>query len=88
MLVAASDRSYYDEWLFAGCDGFRKRCIRWLVREVFFAGEKAQEGPALQSSVITNGAAEHWILSFQCIEDRALCNRSWDFESHFAAHVG
>ena len=38
---------------------------------VFGAGEEAEEGTALERAVIANGAAEHGVLRFKGVKNRA-----------------
>ena len=45
--------------------------IRRVMRQVFFAGEEAQERAALVRHVIADGAAQHGIACFQRVEHRA-----------------
>ena len=39
--------------------------------EVFLAGEETDEGAALFGGLVADGAAEHWILLFQRVEEGA-----------------
>ena len=55
--------------------------------QIFLAGEEAQERPALLGDVIADGTAQHGIAGFECIEDRALRDRTYDFEFDLAADV-
>jgi hypothetical protein len=35
--------------------------------------------------MVANCPTQHWITSFECIEDGALCNRTLDFDADLAA---
>jgi hypothetical protein len=57
------------------------------VSEIFFAGEKAQERPALQRIVVANGATQHRIMILEGVKHRALRDWACNFECYFAADV-
>jgi hypothetical protein len=77
----------HNERFFAGCDLIGQLRVGRIVREVLLASKKAQEGPALQSIVIANCAAQHGITRLEGVEHRALSNRTVDFERHLAADM-
>jgi len=59
------------ERLFAFHDSIGQRDIRRLMRQIQPTREEPDEGPALVSDVIADRSAQHWILGFQGIQDRA-----------------
>ena len=65
----------------------RKRSVRRIVRQVLLAGEKPQEWPALLRHVVANSAAQHWIRSFESVQDRAQCRRPLDLKVDFAVDM-
>ena len=46
-----------------------QRGVGRIVGEVFAAGEETDEGAALLGDVVAEGAGEHGVTSFQCVED-------------------
>jgi hypothetical protein len=68
---AAGDGADNEKGLLAGGDGVGERGVRRFLGEVFFAGEEAEERAALLGDVIADGAAKHWILGLEGIEDCA-----------------
>ena len=85
--LAARDGPQDDQGFLPRCNGVGQRCIRRLVGEVFFAGEEAQEWPALLRVVVADGAAQHGIAGFESVEHGTQRSRSLDFERHLAADV-
>jgi hypothetical protein len=55
--------------------------------QIFFAGEEAQERPALLRDLIANSAAQHGIAGFQRVQHRALRHWSFDFNLHLNVDV-
>src|SRR6267143_1593084 len=80
--LPAGDGPNDEKGLFSRCDGVGKRGIRRLKGIVFLAGEEAQERTALLRDVVADGAAQHRILCFECIEDGALRDGTFDVELH------
>jgi len=58
---AARDGAYDEQRLLAGSDGVGQRGVGRFVRDVFRAGEEAEERAALLGDMVANGAAEHGI---------------------------
>ena len=87
LLLSAGDGGNHDKWLLAGGDGLGQGRIRPFMRQVFLAGEEAQERAALQCHVVAYRPAQHGIPSFQRIQYRTLRNRRGHFELHFAGRV-
>lgn len=58
-----------------------------MVREVLFAGEIAQEWPALQCDVITNRATQHGVTGLKCVEDRLQRRTALDLELYFTINL-
>jgi hypothetical protein len=52
--------------------------------QIFFAGEKPHERPALLCHVVTDGSAQHRIARLERVEDRALRDRTLKLELHLA----
>src|SRR5271168_3141979 len=48
--------------------------------QVLLAGEETQERPPLLGDVVADGAAQHGITGFECVEDRALGGWALDLE--------
>lgn len=44
----------------------------WLVRPIFATYKEANERLSLLGVVISNGAAQHWVLAFERIEHGLL----------------
>jgi hypothetical protein len=85
--LAAGDGAYDQEGLGA-CGYFGgKRRVRGFVREIFGAGEEAQEGAPLQRVVIANRAAEHGIARFELIENGPQRGWNGEFESDLAVYM-
>jgi hypothetical protein len=70
--LSSCDCSNNKKWFLAGGDRLGERVIGRVVREVLFAGEKAEEGTALLRDVVADGAAQHGIAGFECVQHRAL----------------
>jgi hypothetical protein len=86
--LAAGDGAEDDERLAGSDDWLRKRFVGRIVREVFLAGEVADEGAALQAVVIADGAAEHGVAGFERVEDCGDGDRSRDLKRNFRADTG
>src|SRR5262245_4823090 len=61
-----------------------QRGVGRLVRQVLFAGEKAQHRPALVRTVVADRPAQHRIAGLQRVEDRALRRHALDLELNLA----
>jgi hypothetical protein len=59
-----------------------------LVREVFAAGEEADEGAAFVRDVVADRAAEYWIRFFERVQDGALRGAVADINGDLAADAG
>ena len=57
------------------------------MRQVFLAGEEAQERPTLLRDMIANRATQHRITSLECVEDRSQSHLAFDFDFDVAANV-
>ena len=64
-------------------DGVGQRCFGWLKGNVFFAGEKTDEGAAFQRAVIANGAAEDGVAGFEGVKRGAKGHGRGDLELQF-----
>lgn len=58
---AARDGAYDEQRLLAGSDGIGQRGVGGFVREIFRAGEEAEERAVPLGDMVANGAAEHGI---------------------------
>ncbi len=81
--LPARDRPNDKERLFSGDHGLREWRVRRVKRQVFLAGEEAQEGAPLLCHVVTDGAAQHWIASLEGIEDGPHCDLALDVKLDF-----
>jgi len=52
---------------------------------IFSASEKSQERTPLLRYVVTDCTAKHWILGFQCVENRTLGHFPCHVDLHFVA---
>lgn len=86
--LSAGDGADYQEWFFAGGDGFWQRGVGRFVGEIFLAGEEAEEGAALFADVIADGTLQHGIAGFEGVEDGALGDGGVDFDCDLVADVG
>ncbi len=57
------------------------------MRKIFLACEEAQKRPPLLRHLIPNRAAQHGIAGFQRVQHRALRDRTFDLNLHFAANT-
>src|SRR5437660_12847859 len=64
--LPAGNCPHDEEWLVALHDRIGQGSIRRFVRNVFAAGEEADERSALERVVFANGAAQHWVFVLQC----------------------
>ena len=85
--LAAGDGADDEEGLFAGGDFGGKRRVPGFVREVFSAGEEAEERAALLRIMVADGPAQHGIAGFEFIQDRTQGGWNGKFESNLAVHV-
>jgi len=86
-LLSSSNSTHNIKRFVAGYDSLWKWGIRGFVRQVFLAGKEAQERAALQGTVVTNGALQHRIASFQRVQYRTQRHSTVDFECHLEAYV-
>src|SRR5271167_2967879 len=56
--------------------------------QILLAGEEAQEWPALLRDVVADRTTQHRVAGLDRVEDRALRNRSLDFELQLSTNVG
>ena len=63
------------------------RRLRRFERQIFLAGKKPDERPALQRAVVANRPAQHRITRFKRVEHRAHRDRRGDFKLHLAVHA-
>jgi hypothetical protein len=87
-LLPARDCSKNNEWLLAAGHGFGKRRVGRIVREVLLAGEKAQEGAALEAAVLADGAAQHGIALLDRVENGARGDWPLQFEFQVSRDAG
>jgi len=84
---AARHGSHDQERLRTSDDRIGQLGIRRFEGQIFFAGEESDEWPPPQSVVIANRPAQHWIVYFECIENRAHRGRTFHLKLHLAIHV-
>src|ERR1700722_7741432 len=58
-----------------------------MVGPILLTDEESQEGPALQSDVISNRSAQHWIFGLKGIQDRTDSRRSPNLYTDLARDV-
>jgi len=84
---AAGDGAYDEKRLLAGSDGVGQGGVGGFVRQVFRAGEEAEERAALLADMVANGAAEHGKLELEGIKDGAQGGYALNVELDFTANV-
>jgi len=57
------------------------------MRQIFLAGEEAQEGPPLLRDMISNRPAQHRVTSLKRVEHRALRDRAVDLKLNLVTDV-
>ncbi len=85
--LASGDGPHDQEGFLPRCDRLGERRIGVFVGEILFTGEEPQEGAPFLGHMITNGATEHGILSFESVEHRALGDRRLDAKNDIATHL-
>src|SRR6185369_352255 len=77
-----------DEQRLSACSNrFGKRGFGGLQREVFFACEEPEEGPALECVVVADGSAEHGVAGFEGVENGADGDGRWNFKCDVAVDM-
>lgn len=84
LCAAAGNGADNEQRLLSGGYRFGQRIVGRVVREVFFAGEKAKEGTALERVVIADGSLQRGVAGFKGVEDCAQGNGSGDLQCNFA----
>lgn len=87
-VLAAGDGADDDQGFGAVRDCGGEWGVGGFKREIFFAGEDAQEGAPLAGDLVTDGAAQHGVAGFEGVEDGALGDGGRDFQGEFCADVG
>ena len=77
-------RSDHPEGLGSRGDLFRQRIVDRFERDVFPAGEEADEVSALRRPVIADRAPEGWVIRLQRIQDGALRRPVLGVEDHLS----
>lgn len=85
--LASGDGPYDEKRFLAGRDLFGQWSIGRFVGKILLAGEETQEGAALPSNLIADGAAEHGIAKFERIQRGSLRGRTFDLDLDLAAHA-
>src|SRR5688572_13507898 len=80
--LAARHRADNHERFFPGSDWRRDFRACRFVRQVLFAGKEADERTAPQGSMIPNRSAQYRVASLDCVEHRADCDRTLNFDLH------
>jgi hypothetical protein len=87
-LLAARYRPHNQKRLCPGRDRVGQRGVRQFVGHILLAGKEPHERPALLGDVVADRPAKHGITGLEGVENRALRDRSLDFELHFAVDAG
>ncbi len=85
---AASHGPYYQETFPPLHDGFGQRGFGRVVRKVFPAGKKTDEGPALASGMVTDCALQDRVAHLEAVEHCAKGGRTLQFQLDLAAYPG
>lgn len=85
---AAGNGSNDEKRFRARSDRRRQSRIRRFVGHILGAREEAQKRPAFPGDVIADSALQHRIARFECVEDRALGDRTLDGKLHVATDAG
>jgi hypothetical protein len=86
--LTTGDGADDQEGFFSGGDGGGERGVGRIVRQIFLAGEKAEEGAALLGDVVANGTLQDRVSGFEGVEDGADRDGAFDFERDFAWDLG
>jgi len=62
-----------------------QRGVQRLVRKIFLACKETQERPPLPRSLIADGAAQHRVLGFECVQNGASSYRLRDCDFDLGA---
>jgi hypothetical protein len=84
--LAAGDGAYDQEGFGAGDDRVGEGHVGRFVGKIFGAGEEAEERAAFLGDVIANGAAEHGIRGFECVQGGTESDGSRDVELELAGN--
>lgn len=85
--LSSRNRSNHNKRLLAAGDGVGEWGVGRFVGEIFFAGEKAQEGAALFGVVVAYGSAQHGIADLERIQHGALRDWAFNFERYLGVGV-
>src|SRR6266403_123766 len=87
LLLTARNRPDDEKGLLARGDRVGQWGIGRFMGEIFLACKEPQEWPALLCDVIADGPPQHGIAGLERVEYRALRDRTFDLNLHFAAGV-
>jgi len=85
--LAAGDGAYDQEGFGAGDDRVGEGHVGGFVGKIFGAGEEAEERAAFLGDVIANGAAEHGIRGFECVQGGTESDGSRNVELKLAGNL-
>ncbi len=86
--LAPRNGSQDDQRLLPGGNSLGQGCVRGVMRQIFLAGEEAQEGAALERDVVADGAAQYGIAGLEGVEHRTQRRRRRHLERHLVLHPG
>lgn len=86
--LTTGDGADDQEGFFSGGDGGGERGVGRIVRQIFLAGEEAEEWAALLRDVVADGALQDGVAGFEGVEDGADRDGAFDFERDFAGDLG
>ncbi len=86
--LAAGDGADDEEGLRAARYSFGQGMVGRFEGPILTAGEKSQEGPALEGDVVADGAAEHGVAGLKRVEDGTRGDLAVDLDAHLGAGVG
>jgi hypothetical protein len=65
----------------------RQRRIWQTMRDILTAGKETDQRPPLLRDVVPHGSAQHWVASFESVENRPLRRAAVYFEFNFAVNA-
>src|SRR5439155_9732444 len=68
-------------------DRVGQRGIRRLMGQILLACEEPHERPTALRRVVADRPAQHRIAGLECVEDRALCDRTLNLELHLSVEA-
>ena len=84
LALSPRNRTHDPKRLRSRRDRLRQRRVWRLMGQILLASEESHERSALVGDVIAHGATQHRISGLQRVQNRALCDRTFDREHHVA----